>query len=125
MSQKAIDRLRLAWEAYGRGDLEALVDVFDPDVRWYGDGDPEAGCQNRQDVLRFIRQAHEDGVSVELLELRLVGDKIVAVLQRQQPPEWGGESPEPHGEIITLRNGRVSEMVVYPTVQAALEAASH
>ena len=45
--------------------------------------------------------------------------------KRQQPPEWGGESPEPHGEIITLRNGRVSEMVVYPTVQAALEAASH
>ena len=31
-------------------------------------------------------------------------------------------SPEPHGEVITVRDGRIAEMVIYPTVQDALAA---
>ena len=30
---------------------------------------------------------------------------------------------EPHGEVVTVRNGRVVEMVVYPNVDEALAAA--
>jgi len=38
------------------------------------------------------------------------------------PPGWE-RSPEPHGELITVRDGRIAEMVVYPTVEDALAAA--
>ncbi|MGI9021288.1 MAG: hypothetical protein ACR2G3_11335, partial [Solirubrobacterales bacterium] len=42
-------------------------------------------------------------------------------VQTRQPPEWG-EQPEPHGEVVTVRDGRVVEMVVYSTVDEALSA---
>ena len=108
----------------GRGDVEAATDVLDPQVRWYGsDAEaPDDGCHNRDDALAFIRRALDDGVTAEALEFRDAGDRIVVVLQRHQPPEWG-ERPEPHGEVVTVRNGRVVEMVdVYPNVDEALAA---
>ncbi len=52
----------------------------------------------------------------------LAGDRIVAILQTHTPPEWGRQ-PEPHGELVTVRDGKVTEMVVYPTVDEALVAA--
>lgn len=40
-----------------------------------------------------------------------------------QPRSSGGE-PEPlHAQITTFRDGKVIEMVAYPSVEAALEAA--
>lgn len=50
-------------------------------------------------------------------------DAATAVLHpTHQPPEWG-EQPDPHGEVVTVRDGKVVEMLVYPTVEAALAAA--
>jgi hypothetical protein len=46
---------------------------------------------------------------------------LVPVTQSHQPPDWG-PPPEPHGEIVTVRHGKVVEMVVYPTVAEALAA---
>jgi hypothetical protein len=31
--------------------------------------------------------------------------------------------PPPHGEILTFRESRVTDMTVYPTAEAALQAA--
>ena len=47
----------------------------------------------------------------------------MAILQTRLPPE-GGEQPEPHGELVCVRDGKVVEMLVYPTVGEALAAAS-
>lgn len=55
-----------------------------------------------------------DGVTAEPLDFRDAGDRIVVVLQTHTPPEWG-EQPEPHGELVTVRDGKVTEMIVYPT----------
>lgn len=46
----------------------------------------------------------------------------MAVIRTHTPPEWE-RSPEPHGELVTVRDGKVTEMVVYPTVDDALVAA--
>ena len=40
---------------------------------------------------------------------------------RHTPPEWG-EQPA-HGELVTVRDGKLTKMVVYPTVDEALVAA--
>ena len=42
-------------------------------------------------------------------------------MRTHAPPEWE-LSPEPHGELITVRDGKVVEMVVYATVEDALAA---
>jgi hypothetical protein len=46
------------------------------------------------------------------------------LLQRNVlPGDPSGERPSPHGQILTLRDGKIAEMVVYPTAEAAVGAA--
>jgi ketosteroid isomerase-like protein len=124
MATGDIELLRRAWEAFGRGDLDGATDALDPQVRWYGVGDPdsEGSCHNRDEALAFIRRALADGVTAEPLDFRDAGDRVVVILQTHRPSEWG-EQPGPHGELVTVRDGKVTDMVVYPNVDEALVAA--
>ena len=124
MAAGDVELLRRAWAAFASGDIEAATDVLDPQVRWHGsDAEaPDDGCQNREEALAFVRRALEDGVTAEALGFRDASDSVVVLLQTHQPPAWG-ERPEPHGEVVTVRNGKVVEMVVYPNVDGALAAA--
>ncbi len=124
MAASDVELLRHAWQAFARGDLDGAREALDPAVRWYGAEDPDAesACHDRDDALAFIRRALADGVTAEPLEFRDAGDRVVVILQTRTPPEWG-EQPEPHGELVTVRDGKVTEMVVYPTVDEALVAA--
>jgi len=62
------------------------------------------------------------GLTAELLDVRDAGDRLVAIIHTHAPPEWE-HSPDPHGEVVTVRDGRIVEMVIYPTVDDALAAA--
>lgn len=108
--------VRRGFEAVGRGDLETVAGLLDPAVRWHGAGDEETGCHNRDEALDFIRDALARGVSVELLDMRPVGEYLVATLR-------GDNRPQPHGELVTVRDGEVTEMVVYETPEDATAAA--
>jgi ketosteroid isomerase-like protein len=123
MSAADVELLRQAWAAFARGDTEAATKVLDPDVRWYGadDEEQEGGCHSREEALAFIRRSLVDGVTAELLDIRDAGEHIVVIIQSHTPPEWG-EQRDPHGEVVTVRNGMVVEMVVHPTVDDALAA---
>jgi ketosteroid isomerase-like protein len=124
MTATDMRRLREAWDAFSRGDVDAVAGVLDPDVRWYGAGNPDAegACHNRDEAMAFIRRSVADGVRAVLLDLRDAGPRLVAIIQGHNPPEWN-QPREPHGEVITARDGKVTEMVVYPTVDDALAAA--
>ena len=124
MSASDIELLRGAWEAFERGDLDTATRVLDPDVRWYGAGEPDAegACHNREQARAFIRRSLQDGISTDLLDIRAASeDRLVLILHAHVPPEWGERGP--HGEVVTVRDGKVTEMVVYPTVEDALTAA--
>jgi ketosteroid isomerase-like protein len=124
MAQADIELVRGAWEAFEVGDLEAAAAALHPEVRWYAAEEPDADgtCHSRGDALAFLQTALADGVSAELLELRDFGDHIVSIIRTHVPAEWG-EQPPPHGEVVTVRDGKIIEMVVYPTVDGALAAA--
>ena len=124
MAASDVELLRTAWEAFARGNIDAVMQVLDPHVRWHGAGDDEHndGCRNRDEALAFIRQALTDGVTAEAFDFRDAGDRVVILLQTHQPHTWG-EQPGPHGEVVTVRDGKVVEIVVYPTVDEALAAA--
>jgi hypothetical protein len=125
MAAGDVELLRRAWEAFSRGDLDAATEVMDPQVRWHGAGEPDAegACHNREEALAFIRRALDDGVTAEALDFRDAGDRVVVIVHTHAPPEWE-QSPEPHGELVTVRDGKVTEIVVYPTVDEALAAAA-
>ena len=124
MGNPDLELLRGAWQAFAAGDLEGAASALHPEVRWYAADEPdsEGTCHNRDQALAFLRRNAADGLSAELLELREVGDRIVSIIQTHVPADWG-EQPPPHGELVSVRDGKIAEMVVYPTVDDALLAA--
>jgi hypothetical protein len=47
---------------------------------------------------------------------------VLVLLQRSRRADEA-EAPPPHGQIVSLRDGQVAEMVVYPTAEEAMAAA--
>ena len=124
MSQTDIALVRRAWDAFARGDVDAAVEAFDAQVRWHAAGEPdsEGACHNRQDAEAFLRGLLAGGVSADLLHILQVGDRLVALVQMRHAASEDDEPP-PHGELITVRDGKVTEMLSYPTLQDAQAAA--
>jgi ketosteroid isomerase-like protein len=122
MDGTALELVRRGFEAASRGDVDSISVLLSPDLRWHGAGDDEGGCRDREQALRWMREAIGRGVRVELLDAReLPGDRVVLVLQRQSAP--GEELPPPHGQIVTFRDGLIADMAVYPTADEAAAAA--
>ena len=122
-SRTDVKLVRRAWEAFARGDVSGVLTAVHPQARWHAAGDPdgEGACHDRDDVEAFLRDLLADGVTAELLDVRDAGDRVVALIQRRPPdPE---DRPPPHGELITVRAGEITEIVSYPTMEDALAAA--
>jgi len=113
-----IELARRGFAAALAGDLDAIADLLDPDVRWHG-GDPTAAgaCRNREQALTFMRRAEalRNG-SVELVDVVGSGDKVVVILRRT-------EDGVRVANLTTFRHGRVIEMVHYANPDDALVAA--
>jgi ketosteroid isomerase-like protein len=111
---------RRGYEAALRGDLDALREFLDPEVRWHG-GDPNApgACRNREEALTVMGRAAED--MGELVDVRGAGDKVVVIMRPRPEP---GEEPRLTANVTTFRGGRAVEMVHYPDVKDALAALS-
>jgi ketosteroid isomerase-like protein len=126
MEPSAVELIRGGFAAAARGDLETIAAILSPDVRWHGAGDEGGGCQNREQALGWMREAIDRGIRVELLEVRELADgRVLVALQRrvQGDQAQAGARPSPHGQILTLQDGKVAEMVVYPTADEASAAA--
>ena len=126
MDRSNVELVRDGFETAARGDVDAIGAMLAPHVRWHGAGDDHGGCQNRKQALHWMTAAIDRGIRVQLLEARaLKNDRVLVLLQRRAPHEGdpGGELPPPHGQILTLRDGKITEMVVYPTAEEAAGAA--
>lgn len=118
MSQELVDLARRGYEAVRRGEVDAISEFLDPDVKWHG-GDPASGCQNRKQALEWMRGARERGPIGELVELIDAGDKVVVIMRRT-----GDDGrPELVANLTTFRDGKAIEMVHYPDPDAARAAA--
>jgi ketosteroid isomerase-like protein len=103
------------------GDFDAVRDFLAPDVKWHG-GDPEAegACQNRDQALRFMRQAFGQAGIGQLVDVVGAGDRVVVITR----PVPDGEEPAAlSANLTTFRDGRAIEMVHYPHPDDALAAA--
>ncbi len=111
---------RRGYEAIKRSDLTAIGELLDENVNWHwGDPTAEGACLNRQQALAFMRRPERRGPG-ELVEMIDAGDRVVVILQ---PPPTDGEPAPLRAQITTFRDGKVIEMVGYPTVDAALAKA--
>jgi len=121
MSESNVELARRGFEALKRGDVSSIGALLDENVQWHaGDPTAEMACHNRREALAFIQRPGRRGPG-ELVDVLDAGDRVVVITQ--PPAQEDGTPSELHAQITTFRDGRVTEMVGYPTVGAALEAA--
>lgn len=100
-----------------RGDLDAIGELLDPEVKWHG-GDPsaEGACRNREEALAFMRRARNRNPIGELVDVIDAGDRVVVVIR----PARGAKL---RANLTTFRDGKVIEMISYATPEDAFAAA--
>jgi ketosteroid isomerase-like protein len=124
MPESNVDMARRGFDAALRGDFDALGELLDPDVKWHG-GDPSApgACSNRGQALGFMRQSTViSGGKFELVDVVDAGEKVVVLIRA---PSGAGDPVPPVANVVTFRDGKVVEMVHYPSADDALAAVGH
>ena len=127
MSQEKVEVVRAVYDAFNRGDTDAILELVDPAVsvedRAVIDG---ATYEGRDGALRFLAFQAEafNARSVELEELVDTTDEIVAVIRlRGEGPRSGVPLEGRFSHVWEVAGGVVRRLRVYVTKQEALEAA--
>jgi len=127
MSEELVERIRKGYAAFNRGDFDAAVEDFHPDIDWIAwDALPDGGTLRGRDAVReFFKTWHEafDQIRVEVEELIDAGDQVVAVTCVRG--RGGGSTAEVVSPIVpwvwTIRNGQVIRMEMFANKEEALE----
>ena len=131
MSRENVEVVRRIYEAVARQDADAVLDLYHPEVTWDFSRSPFASVLTRTayrgpDGLRsFTRERHEAwrDVADELEELVDAGDAVVSVVRtRGHGRRSGAEAALRHAGAWTIEDGRVVQVVWFPSRREALEA---
>ena len=72
-------------QALTRPTVHGLDGLLDPDVRWGGIEETEQTCHGRAQVLAFYSRLLEEGVSLEVRDLRVDGEHIRLQMRVRRP----------------------------------------
>ena len=132
MSQENVELLRQGFAEFARGDVDAVLERFDPDIDWHPALAPILGVETisgREAMRRFLtRDLFEEGFDefrAEPLSFEDLGDDHVLVMVRYvgRGESSGIEMDQKLATLYELREGKVVTMRDYPTRAEALEAA--
>lgn len=120
MSSPPIDaiaeKVRVALDS---ADLEQFADLLDPKVTWGAPGDPSPSCQSRAQVLAWYTKGRDAGRRGRVQSVRTHKDKIVVTMTVTSPEDPGSD----RWQVLTVSNGRVTDIRGYDERVAALDAA--
>jgi ketosteroid isomerase-like protein len=128
MAQEDIDRMRAGYEAMGRGDFQAVLDLMDPDIELTDRPeipDPQT-YRGRDGVMAALQRNVDSFDEFELIpeSFRENGDRIVVTLLMRGRGRVSGVPVEDRlAHLWTLRDGRAVECQVYSDPDDALRAA--
>ncbi len=124
MSEENVKAIRGGFAALGRGDLDALVEMYDEDAVFET---LLLGTHHGKEAIRRIYQENldnQDGYTVEPVEMIDAGDKVVTVVQS------GGAGPvskisldDRFAFVHTMRDGLIVREQTFRNREEALEAA--
>lgn len=125
MSEENVERVREGYEFVDR-EHQPEFDLLHPDIRWHTRADlPDTATHRGHDGAATLMAewfgAFED-LRVDVEELIDAGDRVVAVLRlhgRVRGSAHEVDMSETH--VLTMRDGKVSEVHEYPTKAEALE----
>lgn len=124
----AAELAREGFEAFNRGDVEAVLGMLSPDVEVHSVAEvgEEGTYHGREGYLEWTRIWLDawDAFHIELVELEEVDEENVLVHSRQRGRGKGsGLEVEQEGVyLFTVRDGLVVRLHLYATREQALEA---
>lgn len=116
MSNESVALIRRAYGAYSRGDVVALLQLVDPDLRWtYLDPaleDPEPQvCHGRHEFQIPLERQAELGLKAELEEVAAVGDRVMVVVRTPGIDAFRVRKADDRSyTLFTVRDGRIVAM---------------
>jgi len=114
--------VRSSFDAFLRGDWNALAEVMAPDVQWLWHEPGHWDCHDRRKVLSTLFDRQREGVVTGLNDIVAVDERVFVELTGPRLVEWG----LPGGQacmVVTVRDGRIVRMQDYPSRRAALAGA--
>ena len=131
MSQDNVEAFKRGLEGGNRGDVEALLEVLDPEVAWHsalhallgGEATVFQGHDGVREMLRDLYEAFGE-VHIEISEIRDLGDRLVAIGRtRTRGKASGAETETPIAFVTEFKNGKAISIRAYLDPKEALEAA--
>jgi ketosteroid isomerase-like protein len=113
MSNGSEELIRIAYEAYARGDLATMLEVVDSDLEWtYLDPsleNPEPQvCHGRDEFEAALRHRAEQGLMSELEEVLENGDRVMVVTRTPGiDAHRVRQADDRNFTVFTVREGRI------------------
>ena len=128
MSQENVEIVRLVYKAVSRRDTAAVLDLYDSAIEWrpWQDLTGRGVYRGHEDLKAFYRAWHEAWGDYEenYDELIDAGDHVVVVATgRGRGQASGVEVAWTQYGMWTIRDGKVTRVVWFPTREEALQAA--
>lgn len=129
MSNEDLERIRIGYEAFNRGDFDNALAGMDPEIEWHVlDLLPETETYRGPAAVREFWETWSESFEdfhVEPEEMIDAGDKVVVVIRvRGRGRGSGAEVETPSfSQVWTLRDGRPIRVEMFQSRDAALEAA--
>ncbi len=126
MSHENVEVVRAMTEAFLRGDTKGALAAYDPDIEWDGRNLPDGRVSRGIDgVIEHVARWAEqwEGWQYEPLKYFDAGDDVVLIIRERGRSKAGLVMDERHGELYTLRGGRIVRRVGYSDPDEALRAA--
>jgi ketosteroid isomerase-like protein len=112
--QQNLDVVRSLYDAFGRGDLEAIVAPLDPQVSWRTPGGADLPTAGLRQGVPAVREFF--GLLLSTFEIAdfqpndflAAGDKVVVLGTSREGPKGGGRLVDFRWvHVFTFRNGRI------------------
>jgi ketosteroid isomerase-like protein len=114
--------VREGFQAFLRGDFEALSEIMDPAVQWLWFEPGEWDCHDRDKVLATLRERQQEGVITTLNNVVDGGHNVF--IEVTGPRLEASDLPGGRAcMVVTIRDGRIVRMQDYPSREDALAGA--
>jgi uncharacterized protein len=123
------DLVRRGYEAWNRGDVEAVIQFLHPDIKWEGYTHvPESGTLlGREEVRSWLERFLEawEELDIEVTDLIENGDQVIALVSFRALGKESGVEVEGgvDAHIWTVRDGKAVAVRLYQGTREALEEA--
>jgi ketosteroid isomerase-like protein len=130
MSEENVEVFKRGLEAYNRRDLDAMLEMVDPEVEFHavlqvalgGEAVVYRGYDGAREMVGDLDETLAP-LHIEISEIRDLDDVLVATGSlRGHGTESGVDIESPYGLVVEFRNGRAVRIRDYLDPKQALEA---